>query len=162
KALGPEHPDTAASVNNLAMLYYDTGAYAQAEPLHRRALAIREKVLGPEHPNTATSLNNLAVLYWAQARWAEAEASMERSVSIEESNARSILALGDESRKRAHAATLAGSTAGAVAFSLGSLGDIPGVRQLGLEVVLQRKGRVQDVMADSFAAVRSSLSASDR
>ena len=43
KALGPEHPDTATSLNNLALLYQATGAYAQAEPLYKRALAIRRK-----------------------------------------------------------------------------------------------------------------------
>ena len=34
KALGAEHPDTAASLNNLANLYYATGPYAEAEPLY--------------------------------------------------------------------------------------------------------------------------------
>ena len=63
KVLGPEHPNTATSLNNLAALYLLMGAYSKAEPLYARALAIREKVLGPEHPNTATSLNNLAVVY---------------------------------------------------------------------------------------------------
>ena len=38
----------------------------------------------------------------------------------------------------------------------------PPSERLGLEVVLQRKGRVQDLMADSFAVARASLSASDR
>ena len=65
KALGPEHPQTAASLNNLALLYQDAGAYGKAEPLYQRALAITEKALGPEHPQTATSLNNLAMLYQA-------------------------------------------------------------------------------------------------
>ena len=65
--LGPEHPKTAASLNNLALLYYNQRKYAKAEPLYQRALAIREKVLGPEHPDTATSLNNLAVLYESRA-----------------------------------------------------------------------------------------------
>ena len=60
--LGPEHPDTATSLNNLAVLYDNQGLYAKAEPLYQRALAIREKALGPEHPDTATSLNNLAGL----------------------------------------------------------------------------------------------------
>ena len=63
KALGPEHPDVALSLNNLAALYRVRGRYAEAEPLFQRALAIREKVLGPEHPDVAMSLNNLAVLY---------------------------------------------------------------------------------------------------
>ena len=37
KVLGPEHPDTATSLNNLAELYLDmTGEYAKAEPLFRK------------------------------------------------------------------------------------------------------------------------------
>jgi len=47
----------ATSLNNLAELYYIQGQYAKAEPLHKRALAIREKALGPNHPDVATSLN---------------------------------------------------------------------------------------------------------
>ncbi len=62
KALGPEHPDVAASLNNLAGLYKVQGHYAEAEPLYKRSLAINEKALGPEHPDVAASLNNLAEL----------------------------------------------------------------------------------------------------
>ena len=51
KVLGPEHPDTATSLNNLAVLYRDMGEYAKAEPLLQEALGIRQKVLGSEHPN---------------------------------------------------------------------------------------------------------------
>jgi hypothetical protein len=36
------------------------GEQAKAQPLLRRALAIREKALGPEHAGTAESLNDLA------------------------------------------------------------------------------------------------------
>ena len=60
KALGPDHPDVAGSLNNLAVLYHDQGRYAEAEPLYKRSLAIEEKALGPDHPDVATSLNNLA------------------------------------------------------------------------------------------------------
>jgi hypothetical protein len=52
KVLGPDHPDTAQSINNLALVLYAKGDYAGAEPLLRRALAIREKALGPNHPDT--------------------------------------------------------------------------------------------------------------
>ena len=38
---------------------------AEAEPLYRRALAIRERVFGPDHPEVSTSLNNLANLLTA-------------------------------------------------------------------------------------------------
>ena len=47
KVLGPEHPDTAESLDNLARLLQDHGDLAAARPLHERALTIREKVLGP-------------------------------------------------------------------------------------------------------------------
>ena len=62
KSLGPDHPDVAVSLNNLAELYRAQGRYADAEPLHKRALTIREKALGPDHPDVALSLNNLAGL----------------------------------------------------------------------------------------------------
>ncbi len=42
KTLGPDHPDVAQSLNNLAFLYEDQGRYAEAEPLYKRALAIDE------------------------------------------------------------------------------------------------------------------------
>ena len=64
KTVGPEHPNTALSLNDLALSYdKKMGDYAQAEPLNQRALKIDEKSLGPEHPYTATSLNALALLY---------------------------------------------------------------------------------------------------
>ena len=46
--LGPEHPDTAGSLNNLASLLESKEDYASAELLYRRALAIAEKTLGQD------------------------------------------------------------------------------------------------------------------
>ena len=82
KVLGPEHPDTATSLNNLAVLYQDMGEYAKAEPLFQEALRIRQKVLGPEHPDTATSLNNLAVLYQDMGEYAKAEPLFQEALRI--------------------------------------------------------------------------------
>ena len=72
------------SLNNLAELYQAQGRYADAEPLYKRSLAIREKALGPDHPDVATSLNNLAVLYQDQGRYADAEPLYKRSLAIQE------------------------------------------------------------------------------
>jgi hypothetical protein len=60
RALGPDHPDTLTSRNNLAEAYQDAGRAAEAIPLHERTLADRERVLGPDHPDTLQSRNNLA------------------------------------------------------------------------------------------------------
>lgn len=85
KVLGPDYPDTATSLNNLAELHQAQGKYEQAEPLYRRALVVREKVLGPDHPATATSLNDLAELYQTQGKYEEAEPLYQRALAIRES-----------------------------------------------------------------------------
>ena len=84
KALGPDHPDVAQSLNNLALLYNDQGRYSDAEPLYKRSLAIREKKLGADHPDVARSLNNLAGLYQSQGRYSDAELLYKRSLAIRE------------------------------------------------------------------------------
>lgn len=71
------------SLNNLALLYQATGAYAKAELLLQRALTIYEKVLGEAHPDTATILNNLAELYRAMGDDAKAEPLVQRVLAIQ-------------------------------------------------------------------------------
>jgi tetratricopeptide (TPR) repeat protein len=104
KVLGPEHQDTATSLDNLADLLRDQGSFADALPLHQRALAIREKTLGPRHPDTATSLDNLAILLKARGDFAGARPLYARALAIREA------ALGPE-----HPAT---------ATSLNNLGNL--------------------------------------
>ena len=80
--LGVSHPNTAHTLNNLAVLYRSQGKYAEAEPLGVRALAIDEHVYGPEHPEVAADLNNLALLYKSQGKYAEAEPLYVRALAI--------------------------------------------------------------------------------
>jgi tetratricopeptide (TPR) repeat protein len=82
RVLGLEHPDTAASLNNLVGLLQDQGDLAGARRLCERALAIREKVLGLEHPDTAASLNELARLLRDQGDLAGARPFFERALAI--------------------------------------------------------------------------------
>jgi tetratricopeptide (TPR) repeat protein len=71
--LGENHPDVAASLNNLAYLYDSQGRYDKAEPLYLQALELRQRLLGENHPLIAKSLNNLAALYKSQGRYEQAE-----------------------------------------------------------------------------------------
>ena len=80
--LGPQHPDVAVSLSNLALLYHAQGRYAEAEPLHQRALAICEAVLGPLHPTVATLLGNYATLLRVTDRSEEAEKLETRAQTI--------------------------------------------------------------------------------
>ncbi len=84
KVLGPDHPEVATTLNNLASLHESQGRYEEAEPLYQRSLAISEKALGPDHPEVATTLNNLAGLYKSQGRYGEAEPLYQRSLAIKE------------------------------------------------------------------------------
>ena len=79
---GPDHPTTAALLNNLAELYRAQGKYAEAEPLYQRALRIYEKALGPDHPDVATSLKNYATLLWETGREDKAEEMEARAKAI--------------------------------------------------------------------------------
>jgi tetratricopeptide (TPR) repeat protein len=72
--LGKDHPDTLASMNNLALSFHQQGKYAEAEAMHRQTLQLKETVLGKDHPDTLKSMNNFAELLRQQGKYAEAEA----------------------------------------------------------------------------------------
>jgi tetratricopeptide (TPR) repeat protein len=84
KVFGPEHPETAAALNNLASLLEAQGDLVGARPLSQRALEIAEKALGPEHPNTAIALNNLAGILRELGDLPEARNLLERALAIHE------------------------------------------------------------------------------
>ena len=81
---GPDHPDTASSLNHLGYLLRVQGDLAGARPYYERALAIYEKALGPDHPDTALSLNNFGALLNAQGDFAGARPYYERALAIRE------------------------------------------------------------------------------
>jgi len=67
--LGPEHPDTLNSIQQLAVLLYTRVYYwgedsaAEAGSLIRRVMKARERILGPEHPDTLYPMHFVAVLH---------------------------------------------------------------------------------------------------
>ena len=71
-ALGPHHPDTLASRNNLAGTYRASGRLDKAIALYEQTLEDSIRVLGTDHPSTLTSRFNLACAYKASGRLEEA------------------------------------------------------------------------------------------
>ena len=55
QSYGPDHPDVAIDLNNLAQLLQATNRLAEAEPLMRRALAIDEQAYGPTTPTSPSA-----------------------------------------------------------------------------------------------------------
>ena len=82
KTLGPEHPNTALVLNNLAALYRTMGAYDQALTLIQRALKIDAKALGPEHPTTLRTRNSLAVIYMEIGAYDQALPLLKQTLKI--------------------------------------------------------------------------------
>jgi tetratricopeptide (TPR) repeat protein len=84
KALGPDHPHTALSLNLLANLLWSQGDLADARPICERALAICKKALGSDHPDTGTTLHTLVLVLHDQGDLAAAQPLCERALAIRE------------------------------------------------------------------------------
>lgn len=72
----------AHALNDLAMFYYRAQRFTEAEPPHKRALEVQEKILGPTHPDVIQTLHNLAALHYAQENYAESEVLLKRALDI--------------------------------------------------------------------------------
>ena len=70
--LGPDHPATLASRNNLAGAYCAVGRLTEAITLYEQVLTDSIRVLGEDHPDTLNSRNNLAGAYESAGRLEEA------------------------------------------------------------------------------------------
>jgi len=91
QVLGPEHPDVALSLNLLAAICGQKGAYARAESLYQRAITIYSNVSSGKYSdarrtrateNLAGTLNNLASLYKGRGDYARAEPLFQRALAI--------------------------------------------------------------------------------
>ena len=70
--LGPDHPATLASRNDLAGAYESAGRLDEAITLYENLLPNHIRVLGADHPDTLTSRCNLAGAYESAGRLTEA------------------------------------------------------------------------------------------
>ncbi len=84
RALGPDHPDVAASLDSAALMLSAQGDLAGARATHERALSIWTRALGPEHPSVAASLLNLAHIHFRSGDFGPARATNEQALEIYE------------------------------------------------------------------------------
>jgi len=63
RTLGPDHPDTLITQNNLALAYRAAGQLSKALSLIEETLPKLKSTLGPDHPNTLLTQSNLALAY---------------------------------------------------------------------------------------------------
>lgn len=84
KVLGQDHPKTATSYSNLAVVYNSQGNYTRALKLNQNALKIHEKALGKEHLDTATTYKNIAGVYYMQENYDKALEWYQKTLEIRE------------------------------------------------------------------------------
>jgi WD40 repeat protein/serine/threonine protein kinase/tetratricopeptide (TPR) repeat protein len=62
-ALGPDHPQTLKSMNELGVFYWQLRQFNKAIPVFEELVKLQEAKLGRDHPETLHSLANLGVNY---------------------------------------------------------------------------------------------------
>ena len=72
RLLGDDHPDTLASMGDLAVLYRDLSKPAEAESLLANVLNVQRRVLGADRPETLETAHELAQVYEEQGKSAQA------------------------------------------------------------------------------------------
>jgi CHAT domain-containing protein/Tfp pilus assembly protein PilF len=161
KKLGELHADVGQSLNNLGNLYRDQGEYKRAEEFYNRALATREKALGPEHPDVVSTLSHLSLMYMAKGDFAEAQRFQSRAITISERNAALNLSSGSERQKLAYLDSLSEQLDRAVTLNVKLAPENAAACDLALTTILQRKGRVQDVLSASLVSLHRLLNSED-
>ena len=162
KVLGLEHPDVADILCSLGMLKQETGHLAEGEPMLLRAWAIDRKSLGEKHPDVAGTASLLAEFYQREGQLEKAIGYQVQANDIREHELALNLVAGSERQKVLYlnqSQTDLDQTLSLLAADDGR--NREGLRA-GLTVVLRRKGRSLDAMADSIQTLRQRASAEDR
>jgi CHAT domain-containing protein len=154
RIVGPNHPDVAQVLNNMATVARARGDLARSLELHLRALSIWEHAAGPFQDATLVSVGNIARTYAAAGDVANAIAYQRRADAILEKQLALNLAIGSERQKLLFVNATRERTDRTISLHLREAPENPDAAALAALVLLQRKGRVQDAMSDTLAAVR--------
>lgn len=162
QTIGPKHPDLSSPLINLANVFRMQHRYDQAQLLLNRALAVTNEGLGHNHPNTGNVVHYQSLLYQAKGNVSEAVATRKRTNDIREYNLGLILSAGSEAQKRLYLDTLKDETDVSVSLHFREAPTDERAAALSVTTVLQRKGRVLDVMSNTLEALRRRAEPEDR
>ena len=154
KALGPDHLSVTTYRNNLATVYATTGEYAKAEALYRQALSTHEQKGAMSSPVVQETLLGLARLYAARGMPTEAVKLQAQASELEERYIELNLVAGSERQKLAFLDNLSLRSSRHITLHARLAPADAAARELAVTTILRRKGRVQDAMSESLAALR--------
>src|SRR5262249_30660745 len=144
--VGPDHPDTAQLLNNLANVYHATGDTPRSLEMHFRALNIWDSRGGPYARGTLVSVGNIARTYASDGDVVNAIAFQRRADAILEAQLALNLAAGSERQRLAFANAASERTDRTISLHLYQAQGDPDASSLAALVLLQRKGRVLDAL----------------
>jgi CHAT domain-containing protein len=159
---GADNADLAWPLNNLGNLYRAEGNYPKAVETSLRAVGILDKTATPYQPVTLLALGSLARNYAASGDRANAIKTQAHVDRVVEQNLALNLPAGSERQKLAFLNTVSWRTDRTVSLNLQLAPDDKDAMALATLVLLQRKGRVLDALADTLAALRQRATADDR
>jgi len=84
RVLGPNHPDTFASMSSLALLLHLEGRESDAEELQRQILDTERRELGPNDPRTVASMYQLSEIVFERGHRSEAEKLQRDALALEQ------------------------------------------------------------------------------
>ena len=154
RVVGSEHPDVAQLLVNIANIYRAKGDTTDALTTQFRALSIWEHSAGPYREATLITVGNIARTYAAAGSIDSAIAYQRRADAIIEKELELNLAIGSERQKLLFVDGMSERTDRTISLHLLQASDNADAAALAALVLLQRKGRVQDAMIDTFAAGR--------
>jgi tetratricopeptide (TPR) repeat protein len=141
------HPDRAATLHNLASVFYRTGRYEAAERCARHAVRLQREILGEWHPYLAVSLTTLACVLAASGRAEDALPLMLQAAEIDDRLLGQVFSAGSEARR----ANVIRKVRGRFAKSLTLAVTLtPRATSAALDLVLRRKA----VLAEALATQR--------
>lgn len=82
RVLGPDHPEVATTLNNLAALTGAGGDLPGAEALFKESLKLKRAALGEGHPEVALAINNAASLRYSQGDYEAAAALLQEALGL--------------------------------------------------------------------------------
>ena len=162
KGLGQEHTSVTPYLNDLADTYCTEGQYEKGEGLYERALAVHERKAAMSHPAVQDTLFGLARCASAQGRLSDAAKLQTQASELEERYVSLNLAAGSEREKLALLAELSSRLSRNVSLHVSLAPRDAAARDLAAVSVLRGKGRVQDAMSASLAALRRRSSPEDQ
>ena len=147
---------------NQAQLLYHIGAYDKARAGYEKAKALWAKALPPDHPFIGTAAANVALVYWIQGDEDRALRAFEEASAIEERGMQRDMTIGTESERVAYARAMQDNLYKVFSFCFHNGPCGGGKARLAATLLLQRKARALDAMAQTMVDIRENLEPEDR